>query len=102
MIEPAVTAVPSKHFTPRRCALESRPLRVDPPPLVFDMVSSSWESAGRRDGGDLQRGVVLAVTPPATLVGLVLVGHGVDLRALLLAHDLRRHRRARQLRGGGQ
>ena len=32
--------VPSNTFTPRRWALESRPLRVEPPPLVFDMAPS--------------------------------------------------------------
>ena len=41
--------------------------------------------------GDLDGGVVLAVTPAATLVGLVLVGEAVDLGALGLAHDPRRH-----------
>ncbi len=41
MMEPAVTAAPSKRFTPRRCAFESRPLRVDPPPLVLDISGSS-------------------------------------------------------------
>ena len=35
----AVTEVPSNSFTPRRWALESRPLRVEPPPFVLDMVN---------------------------------------------------------------
>src|ERR1700746_1436165 len=35
-----------------------------------------------RDPGDLDRRVVLAVTPAAPLVGLVLVCEGVDLRPL--------------------
>src|SRR3984885_6925616 len=100
-IEPAVTAAPSNRFTPRRCAAESRPLRVDPPPFVLDMSDSS-DLPGRRDGGDLQRGVVLAVAPPTTLVRLALVGHGVDLRAHLGADDLGRDRGAGQLRGRGQ
>jgi hypothetical protein len=33
--------VPSNTLTPKRCAWESRPLRVEPPPLVFDMSTSS-------------------------------------------------------------
>src|SRR5581483_2302048 len=101
MMEPAVTAVPSNSLTPRRCAVESRPLRVEPPPFVLDIADLS-RLPGRRDGGDLQRGVVLAVTPPAALVGLVLVGHGVDLRTLLLAHDLGRDGGALQLVRRGQ
>ena len=39
-------------FTPRRLLWESRPLRVEPPPLVFDMARSAL-----RDAGDLDRGV---------------------------------------------
>ena len=35
-------AVPPNTLTPRRCALESRPLRVEPPPLVFDMVGQPF------------------------------------------------------------
>ena len=38
MMAPAGTTWPSNSFTPRRWALESRPFRVEPPPLVFDMV----------------------------------------------------------------
>jgi hypothetical protein len=37
MIDPAVTAVPSKTFTPRRWELESRPLREEAAPFFFDM-----------------------------------------------------------------
>ena len=71
MIEPAVTAVPSNAFTPERCALESRPLRVEPPPLVFDMrVLLDLSQRRRRDGGDLHRGVALPVAPTAALVRL--------------------------------
>src|SRR6185295_6614121 len=42
MIVPALTLVPPNAFTPRRWALESRPLRVEPPPLVFDMAGPSY------------------------------------------------------------
>src|ERR1700733_11388728 len=76
MIVPAVTVLPPKAFTPRRWALESRPLRVDPPPLVFDMSGSAL-----RDGGDLDDVVLLAMAIPTTMVGAPLVGEAVDLRA---------------------
>src|SRR5580700_147315 len=107
MMEPAVTVVPSNCFTPRRCAFESRPLRVDPPPLVLDISNSSasrllgLELLGR-DGRDLQRGVVLAVAPAATLIRLGLVRHGVDLGALLFPYDLGLDRGPGQLLRGGQ
>src|SRR5580658_10009600 len=102
-MEPAVTVVPSNSLTPRRCARESRPFRVDPPPLVFDMMCSLdlAPSAGGRDGGYLKRGVVLPVAPTTTLVRLVLVGHGVDFRTLFLAHHLGRDRGTGQLGRGG-
>src|SRR5690606_28329285 len=85
MIEPAGTSVPSNTFTPRRCAWESRPFRVEPPPFVFDMSLP-------RDGGDLDGGVVLAVAPATALVGAPLVGEAVDLGALGVAHHTGRHR----------
>ena len=65
MIVPALTLLPSKTFTPRRCALESRPLRVEPPPLVFDMARPQPFVID----GDLDACVLLAVTPAAPLVG---------------------------------
>src|SRR5262245_8546333 len=34
MIEPAVTTWPPYAFTPRYCGLESRPLRLEPPPFL--------------------------------------------------------------------
>jgi hypothetical protein len=37
MMLPVFTAVPSKVFTPKRWALESRPFLVEPPPLVLDI-----------------------------------------------------------------
>ena len=46
MIAPAPTTVPSEAFTPSRWALESRPLRVDPPPLVLDtQAPATWRCA---------------------------------------------------------
>jgi len=86
MMLPAVTRPPSKTFTPRRCALESLPLRVEPPPLVLDMSSAPLDS------GYLDLGQVLAVTPPAALVALVLVVGCADLGALGIGQDAGRHR----------
>src|SRR5205085_7667229 len=76
MMAPACTWPPSNTFTPRRCAWESRPFLVDPPPFVLLI----------GDPRDLDRVVVLAVAPPVALVGLVLVGEAADLGALGLAH----------------
>src|SRR4051794_5477471 len=97
MMAPAVTVCPSNTFTPRRLASLSRPLRVEPPPLVFDI----GRSAPLRDAGDLDRRVVLTVAPPAALVRLVLVGEAPDLRAGCLAHDAGGHAGAGQVAGGG-
>ena len=40
MMAPACTIVPSNTLTPSRWAFESRPLRVEPPPLVLDICFS--------------------------------------------------------------
>src|ERR687898_180282 len=84
MIVPALMAVPSKTFTPRRLDCESRPFLVEPAPLVLDMSVSPTLA----DAGDLDGGVPLAVAPAARAVGLVLVGEARDLGALRLTHDL--------------
>src|SRR4051794_28061971 len=99
MIVPAWILVPSNTFTPRRCAFESRPLRVEPPPLVFDMAGSS-SAGGDRD--DLDQGVLLTVAVATALIGALLVGEPVDLRALRGADDLARDRSARERIGAGQ
>src|SRR3981189_914407 len=90
MMVAACTEGPPKLVTPRRWAFESRPFRVEPPPLVLDMSSDSFcrRSAGRRDRGDLDGRVPLAMTPALRLVRLVLVGEAADLRPELLAHHL--------------
>src|ERR687898_3186976 len=98
MIVPAEILVPSNSFTPRRWAFESRPLRVEPPPLVFDIAGSS----ALRDRDDLDEGVLLTMAVTTALVLLLLVGEPVDLGALGEAHDLARHRGARQGVGAGQ
>src|SRR4051794_26153749 len=96
MIVPAWIWVPPNTLTPRRCALESRPLRVDPPPLVFDMASAL------RDGGDLDDGVPLAVPVAPALVGAPLVHEPVDLRPLGDADDAAPDGHPLELLGRGQ
>src|SRR5262245_42429498 len=100
MIVPAVTSVPSNTLTPRRCALESRPLRVEPPPFVFDISASSALralAAGGRDVGDLHDRVLLPMPVAPALIGPPLVGEPVDLGALGLADHGGRHGGALQL-----
>src|SRR5439155_12319345 len=93
MMAPAVTLPPSYTLTPSRWAAESRPLRVEPPPLVLDM---SGLSCGC-DRRDLDRRVPLTMTPVAALVGLVLVGEAPDLGPLGVAHDAGQHGRGGQV-----
>src|SRR3974390_491513 len=97
MIVPAVTLWPLKRFTPSRWLFESRPLREEAAPFFFDT-----SLLALRDRGDLDRRVVLAVTPPLALVRLVLVREALDLRSLGLADDPSGHRRATQLARRGQ
>src|ERR687893_495487 len=80
MISPALTSWPPKRLTPRRCAFESRPLRVEDAPFLCAM------SASALDTGDADLGVVLAVS------GLVLVLEDVNLRSLGRAQHLGGHR----------
>src|SRR5271166_2655373 len=101
MIAAEVTSVPSNTFTPSRGAFESRPFRVEPPPFVFDMMPSAFLRAGG-DGRDLDRRVLLAVSVPAALIRLRLVGHAADLRSQFLAHDPGGDPRAGQLGRRGQ
>src|SRR5262245_12011148 len=96
---PARTEAPEPTFTPRRCALESRPLRDEDAPFFFDMAACSCSRSAGRDRGDLDDGVLLAVAPAAPLVRLRLVGEAADLLALGLTDDLGGHRRALQLVG---
>src|SRR3954453_4370704 len=102
MIAPARTAVPSNTFTPRRLDWESRPFLVEPPPLVLDIVCAPGLWLAPADAGDLDGGVVLAVTPPTALVGLVLVGEAGDLGALGLPHDGALHQGPGQVGRAGE
>src|SRR4051794_26051990 len=60
---PARTGVPAYTFTPRRWALEPRPLRVEPAPFLCAMALSSG-----LDSGDLELGIGLPVPLLASVV----------------------------------
>src|SRR6202142_3409740 len=65
--------------------------------------SSTWSAPlALRDPGDLDRRVLLTMTPVLALVRLVLVREALDLGALRLTHDPSGHRRGAQLGGGGE
>src|ERR671926_1932647 len=96
MISPALTTWPPKRFTPRRCALESRPLRDDEAPFLCAMSASAL-----RDVADDHVGHRLTVPLPLVVAGLVLELVDADLRPLAVADDLARHRDARQSCGVG-
>src|SRR3954452_2327753 len=96
MISPAPTIWPPKRLTPRRWALESRPLRVEDAPFLCAMRAAClvwWSGAGPSglDRGDLDAGQLLAVALALPVPGLVLELHDRDLRALLGSDDLGRH-----------
>src|SRR3954462_4141509 len=97
MISPALTTWPPKRFTPRRCALESRPLRDDEAPFLCAMSSSAL-----RDVADHDAGQGLTVPLPLVVARLVLELLEWDLRALAVLDDLAGHGHARErLRIGG-
>src|SRR3954452_14318858 len=96
MISPALTTWPPKRLTPRRWALESRPLRDDEAPFLCAM------SSALRDVADHDAGQGLTVPLPLVVAGLVLELVDVDLRALAVLDDLAGHGHAGQrLRVGG-
>src|SRR4029077_6116165 len=99
MISPAFTFWPPKRFTPSRCALESRPLRLDDAPFLCAIVSALLRRGllGRclggaaGDRGDLDLRVPLPVAQSALVAGLVPEVNDVDLWPRDGAKDLRRH-----------
>src|SRR5579862_9155714 len=110
MISPPVTAWPAKTLTPRRWALESRPLRLEPRPFLCAIGILLRGLRGRRgdararacpraDLRDLDAGQVLAVAgaPLVTALGLEL--EDTQLRTAHVADDRRRDLDLRQ-RGG--
>src|SRR6185295_8619595 len=72
----------------------SRPFRVEPAPFLC-AISLSLDLL------DADGGLRLAVAARAALTGLVLVTEDLDLRALAVGHDLRRHFRAVERRLAG-
>src|ERR1700691_5161027 len=106
MISPPVTVWPANVFTPRRFALESRPLRLEPRPFLCAILSRLLRGfrfrAGRfrgfargaltaeRDVDDLDARQLLAVagTPFVAALGLEL--YDAQLLAALGAEDLPR------------
>src|ERR671932_518650 len=86
MISPPVTAWPANTFTPRRFALESRPLRLEPRPFLCAMELLPPLPADARDPDPRE---LLAVTGAALVAALGLELEHAQLRAPLVADDLR-------------
>src|SRR4051794_13580423 len=87
MISPPVTCWPANTFTPRRFALESRPLRLEPRPFLCAM-NSALLLADARDPDPRQ---VLTVAGAAAVAALGLELEHAQLRPALVADDLGRH-----------
>src|SRR3712207_2659387 len=87
MISPPVTVWPENTFTPRRLALESRPLRLEPRPFLCAMGSVLLPL----DAGDADPGQLLTVTRPALVPALGLELEDAELRAALVGDDLGAH-----------
>src|SRR4051794_17496868 len=88
MISPALTTWPPYRLTPRRWELESRPFLVDAAPFLCAIscpsviCRGSLERGSEGDVGDLDLGVLLAVTLALLVARLVLVLLDHDLGAL--------------------
>src|SRR3954447_12840884 len=87
MISPPVTCWPANTFTPRRFALESRPLRLEPRPFLCAM-NSALLLTDARDPDPRQ---LLAVAGAAAVAALGLELEHAQLRAALVADDLGGH-----------
>src|ERR1700760_4952896 len=83
MISPPVTVCPAKTFTPRRLALESRPLRLEPRAFLCGISSAPLPDRREADAREL-----LTVTRPALVAALGLELEHAELRAALVRHDL--------------
>src|SRR4029079_7581743 len=77
MIEPPLTRSPPNALTPRRCACESRPLRVEPCPFLCAMTDLELE----RDVLDTNPHQILAVSVGAPVALAPLLLEDRDLRA---------------------
>src|SRR6185295_15271667 len=86
MISPPVTVSPANTFTPRRFALESRPLRLEPRPFLCAMSSGPLPDAGHLEARQL-----LAVPGRALVAPLGLELEHADLWAALVADHGRLH-----------
>src|SRR5919107_1900362 len=86
MISPPVTVSPAKTFTPRRLALESRPLRLEPRPFLCAMRSPLLLAADARDADPRQ---LLAMAGAAAVPTLGLELEDAQLRTALVPDDLR-------------
>src|SRR5918994_5713179 len=98
MISPAPTTWPPKRFTPRRCALESRPLRVELAPFLCAI---SCSPQALLDSGDLDARELLTVPLALLVAGLVLELLDHDLRAAEVVQDLSGDRDLRERLGVG-
>src|SRR6201996_1294435 len=100
MISPALTGWPPKRFTPSRCALLSRPLRLDDAPFLCAISAYLFLSLVLSLGyvGYPDLGVLLPVTLAALVTRLVPVVDHVDLRPLGRTDHLGRHLVAGELR----
>src|SRR6478609_3891603 len=84
MISPPVTAWPAKTFTPRRLALESRPLREEPRPFLC-AISRGSLALDRRDPDARQ---FLAMARAALVAALRLELEDAELGATQVLDDL--------------
>src|SRR3954453_9901015 len=101
MISPPVTVWPAKTFTPRRCACESRPLRLEPRTFLLAILRSLLAGSGRIRGllrgrlarehldvGDLEHGLLGAMAGAPLVAALRLELADPDLLAALMRpHD---------------
>src|SRR3954463_13305158 len=85
MISPPVTVWPAKIFTPRRLALESRPLRLEPRPFLCAISVSLLLAADARDADARQ---LLAMAGATTVPALGLELEDAQLGAALVPDDL--------------
>src|SRR4051794_1897642 len=93
MISPPVTVWPANTFTPRRCACESRPLRLEPRPFLCAICGFLLLRGGlareHLDVRDLEHRLLGAVAGPALVAALRLELADADLLAALVAADNR-------------
>src|SRR4051794_37692086 len=89
MISPPVTVSPAKTFTPRRLALESRPLRLEPRPFLCAIA----------DLRDLDARQILAVAAATLVAALRLELEDAQLLAARVGDHARGHRHLAQAVG---